>query len=500
MKYIAYCRKSTDEPDKQILSIEGQLDELKEFAKREKLQVIDYITESKTAKKPGRTKFAEVLKLIETEKANGILSWHPDRLARNSIDGGQIIYLLDAGKLKDLKFPTFWFDNTPQGKFMLNMAFSQAKYYVDNLSVNVKRGNRQKLRLGNWPNKAPFGYLNNKANKTIYIDKLRAKFVVKAFQLFSTGKYSYMDIKRFFNQNQIKNKSGTELHLDKVKRILTAPFYYGMMKFNGELFKGSHKPLIKKKLFDQCQKVVKQRSRCTQFQKTNFDFLGLIKCKECGSSITAEKHTKHYQRTNRTASYTYYRCSKKRRICFQPYIRKKEIEEQIRRLIKKVSLPKKAYQKFLYWLEKDKQKAKLHSQAKINGLTRQLKSTETKLDRLLEAYLDKLIDSQGYQLKKNELIEKQADLKENLKTIHTTGNTWLEPFSDWIDQAFHACKIARAKNNGHELAFMAKTVSSNLFLNHRQLLADYALPGWQALTSTSTDAKKFKTVSNLLPD
>ncbi len=115
MKYIAYCRKSTDEPDKQILSIEGQLDELKEFAKREKLNIVGYITESKTAKKPGRAKFAEVLKLIEQEKANGILSWHPDRLARNSIDGGQIIYLLDTGKLKDLKFPTFWFDNTPQG-------------------------------------------------------------------------------------------------------------------------------------------------------------------------------------------------------------------------------------------------------------------------------------------------------------------------------------------------------------------------------------------------
>ena len=500
MKYIAYCRKSTDEPDKQILSIEGQLGELKEFAKREKLKVIDYITESKTAKKPGRTKFAEVLKLIEQEKANGILSWHPDRLARNSIDGGQIIYLLDTGKLKDLKFPTFWFDNTPQGKFMLNMAFSQAKYYVDNLSVNVKRGNRQKLRLGGWPNRAPFGYLNNKATKTIYIDKLRAKFVVKAFQLFSTGKYSYMDIKRFFNQNQIINKSGTELHLDKVKRILTAPFYYGMMKFNGELFKGNHKPLIQKKLFDQCQKIVKQRSRCTQYQKTNFDFLGLIKCKECGSSITAEKHTKHYRRTNRTASYTYYRCSKKKGFCSQPYIRKGEVEEQIRQLIKKVSLPQKAYKKFLYWLKKDRKKAKLTSQAKINDLTRQLETIEIKLDRLLEAYLDKLIDSQSYQLKKNELLEKQADLKENLKSINNIGNTWLEPFSQWTEQAFHACKITRSKNNGHELAFMAKTVSSNLFLNHRQLLADYALPGWQALASTPTDAKKFKTVSNLLPD
>ena len=148
IKYIAYCRKSTDEPDRQILSIEAQVAELEEFAAKENLKIVSFITESKTAKEPGREKFAEVLKIIEDGKADGILSWHPDRLARNSVDGGKIIYLLDTGKLLDLKFPSFWFENTPQGKFMLSIAFGQSKYYIDNLSENVKRGNRQKLRRG----------------------------------------------------------------------------------------------------------------------------------------------------------------------------------------------------------------------------------------------------------------------------------------------------------------------------------------------------------------
>src|SRR3989344_7652765 len=98
MKYIAYCRKSTDEKDKQVLSIEAQIAELKEFAKRENLDVLCFLTEAKTAKQPGREKFEQMLKLIEKSEANGILSWHPDRLARNSIDGGKIIYLLDIGK------------------------------------------------------------------------------------------------------------------------------------------------------------------------------------------------------------------------------------------------------------------------------------------------------------------------------------------------------------------------------------------------------------------
>ena len=154
MKYIAYCRKSREEKDKQILSISAQIAELKEYAKREHLEISEFVEEEKTAKVPGREKFAEVLKKIEKGQVRGIIAWHPDRLARNSIDGGKLIYLLDTGKLLDLKFPTSWFENTPQGKFMLNIAFGQSKYYVDNLSENVKRGLRQKIRNGVYPGKA----------------------------------------------------------------------------------------------------------------------------------------------------------------------------------------------------------------------------------------------------------------------------------------------------------------------------------------------------------
>ncbi|MBI5613553.1 recombinase family protein, partial [Candidatus Gottesmanbacteria bacterium] len=121
MKYIAYCRKSTDEKDRQVLSIEAQVAEIKEYAKREQVEISEFITESRTAKEPGRPLFADLIGKIERGLASGIIAWHPDRLARNSIDGGRIIYLIDIGKLVGLKFPTFWFDNTPQGKFMLSI-------------------------------------------------------------------------------------------------------------------------------------------------------------------------------------------------------------------------------------------------------------------------------------------------------------------------------------------------------------------------------------------
>ncbi len=160
-KYFIYARKSTDVEDKQVLSIEAQLVELRAYAKKEGLLIADELIEKQSAKTPGRKIFGDMLKSIEAGEASGILAWHPDRLARNSVDGGQIVYLLDQTHLQSLKFPTFWFENTSQGKFMLSIAFGQSKYYVDNLSENTKRGLRQKVRRGEFPGNAPVGYIND---------------------------------------------------------------------------------------------------------------------------------------------------------------------------------------------------------------------------------------------------------------------------------------------------------------------------------------------------
>src|SRR5262245_5545167 len=126
-KFFLYARKSTDEATRQVLSIEAQLHEVRELAKKESLEIVDELVEAQTAKVPGRPVFNQMLARVEKGEAQGILSWHPDRLARNSVDGGQIIYLIDIGKLLALRFPTFWFEPSPQGKFMLSIAFGHSK-------------------------------------------------------------------------------------------------------------------------------------------------------------------------------------------------------------------------------------------------------------------------------------------------------------------------------------------------------------------------------------
>ncbi|PIR80052.1 MAG: hypothetical protein COU25_02130, partial [Candidatus Levybacteria bacterium CG10_big_fil_rev_8_21_14_0_10_35_13] len=274
----------------------------------------------------------------------------------------------------------------------------------------------------------------------------------KAFQLFATGGYGYADIRKFFNQNKIFNKSGHELHLDKVKRILTDPFYYGLMKFNGELYEGNHSPLISKKLFDKCQEVVKLKSRKVKNNKHLFDFLGLVKCGECGGAITAEMHTKNYKRTNRTVEYVYYRCSKKMGNCSQKYIDKKEIEKQLKDTVLRASLPPFAAKKFLEWADKDASQEKQKSTGIVSAYQLQLKETEEKTDRLLEGYLDKVISLEDYQKKKNELVETKSLLNSKIMEISTNGAEWLEPFQEFVNSALSAHKIARAKNSCHDLS------------------------------------------------
>ncbi len=470
MKYFIYARKSMEEDNRQIMSIEAQLCELREFAAREKLEIVASLIEAKTAKEPGRIIFGEMLDRIDRGEADGILAWHADRLARNSIDGGRIIYMLDIGKIKSLKFPTLWFENTPQGKFMLNIAFGQSKYYVDNLSENVRRGHRQKLRNGIWPGFAPIGYVNNPKTRGVDVDPEKSLYIKKAFELYATGDYTLKAIQQFLATVGLRSHRGNVLVVACIQRMLKNSFYYGVFKYNGEVYEGTHEPIITKKLFDAVQQVMHNRGKKKRKRKHEFAFSGLMTCGTCGCQITAEK-----QKT-----FIYYRCTKKKQACPELYLREDDLVAQIKEVVRKVSLPDEWIQNMLAEVDKEKLDGQIDAQVTVQNLLQEKVLIEKKMEKLLDFYIEeKGIDPDEYRAKKEKLLSEKLSIQEKVKDFEHQRNNWLEQIRAFIMELSQAKNLLTETNPMKYRAFL-QTIGSNVLLTDKKCQFQ-AKTGWKIL-------------------
>jgi len=474
IKYFIYCRKSSEEEERQIISIEAQLTELRDFAKSQGLFVIKEYTESRTAKDPGRPVFNQMLEAIEKGAVQGILAWNPDRLARNSIDGGRVIYLVDTGKIVSLKFPTFWFEATPQGKFMLSVAFGQAKYYTDNLRENILRGIRQKIRRGELSAKAPLGYFNEPRLRTIEPDKKTFGKVKESLETFASGQYTLTAIRNKMFSLGLVGKDGKPLHLSSILRILTNPFYYGHFRYRGEVHEGSHKPMISKKLFDRIQEalITNGKPRKKRGDK-NFQFLGFATCGECGYAITAERKIKRNGKI-----YHYYHCTFKSKtvVCSQTrFLREEVLAEQIKVLCQKVSLPDEWREKYLERLDKETGEARHSSDIFVQNLRGKIADLKTKIDRLTDGYLSGSFELAEYQETKNRLMSEKKTLEEQLSDFERKGSRWLGLMRNWIIEANQALNLTKQENLPAMRDFLVD-IGSNRRLASGTLSVDFQKP------------------------
>ena len=464
--YFIYARKSTDNEDRQVLSIEAQLAELREYAKNENLFIKDELFEAKTAKQPGREIFSSLVRRIEHDEGNGILAWHPDRLARNSMDGGKIIYLTDIGKLVDLRFPTYKFENTAQGKFMLSIIFDQSKYFVDNLSENVMRGFRQKLRRGEYPGFAPLGYRNNIINHSIEIMPEEARRIRELFELYSTGRYSMPELRKLATASGLASRrKHVPLSISNIERLLKNPFYYGAFKFKNELFEGTHPPIITKELFDKAQAALSARSKPHLNGPHYHVFRGLIRCNECGCMITSEIQKQIY---------IYYRCTRKRGNCDQPFVREEALVSQIEEAIEKISIGPEQ-KKFLFSKLDERASAGLAEPSPSLSINTEIAEIDHKLNTLLEGYLSRIISEEEYKEKKSALLNKKIKLKEELAGCEGKGKVWLELARSIVTSAGQASYIAHRGSLEEKRQFLKK-IGSNFRLAGAKLRFDYRLP------------------------
>jgi site-specific DNA recombinase len=472
-RYFIYTRKSSEAEDRQMLSIEAQLAELNEYAAREHLHIAASFEEAKTARKPGRIVFAEMLARIEKGEANGILAWHPDRLARNSIDGGALIYLLDTGVLMDLKFPTVAFDNSPNGKFMLMIAFGQSKLYVDQLSENIKRGNRQKLRKGLWPAVAPLGYVNNSETKGIDPNPEKAAFVRKAFQLFATGEYTFRSLAREVESTGLRSYRDNVLSSSCVQRMLTNPIYYGAIRFNGEMHEGIHEPLVTKHLFDDVQAVMKSRAKKKRKRKHEFLFANTMQCASCGCAITAERQKGH----------VYYRCTKRRGNCDEKYLREESLLDQVKEIVKQESLPDDWAENMLGEIDKEEQQETDSHRAAVQHLLDRKSEIDQKLDKLLDLQLDGSITHDEYLVKKNTLVQEKLSINQNITDAERGECERFEPLRILILEASEAKKFL-SDENVHDLPAFLRSLSSNALLQNKTVRWEAKKP-WAAVVAAA---------------
>ena len=334
LRYAVYMRKSTEEAERQVLSLASQEDQVKvRFAD---LEIVTWYKESKSAFDPGkRPEFEKMLERIDAGEIDGIIAWHPDRLSRNEVDASAITYRIRQMKIKDLKFASgFNFDQTPESMMMLQMTMSQSQYYSAKLSKDVKRGNETKRKNGGLTGVAPQGYLNDLVTKKVIKDPERFPLIRQAFDLFLTGEHSVQDILRIMNDDwkyrtvKRNNSGGNPLSRSVLYQIFRNVRYAGIVPdpYNQHEFYTAEFPaMITQDEYDKVQSILGGRGYPHLAQRKEFALRGFIRCGECNCMITAQAKVKKLKNGGETI-HRYYHCTGRRGRCSQvkTYSYKKE--------------------------------------------------------------------------------------------------------------------------------------------------------------------------------
>lgn len=439
-KVFIYCRKSSESEDRQVLSIDSQINELKVIAKRLNLQIVETLTESKSAKAPGRPVFSQMLERLYKNEVDGVLCWKLDRLARNPIDGGSIIWAIKNNGVS-IFTPSQTYSQEQENQLLMYVEFGMAQKFIDDLGKNAKRGMNAKAALGWWPQHAPLGYRNTpdkrKGMKTIEKDEDRFDILKKCFKDVISGRDAKSVYADAINEWKLTNPEyNRPISISTFYKILNNPFYYGDFYWSGKWYTGKHEPMISKDEFDIVQRMLGKNGKPVKRRQT-FDLTGLFRCGQCGCGLTATRKVKYYKKTDRKAVYVYYHCTKKSRDikCTQKPITKKQLNKKI---VKQL-LAVRPSQEFIDWAKK--WISFLHQnesgfQENILAKTRdQLDSVESRLNKLLDIYLNDGIEEDVYNQKKAELEKRKLDLNRKLNESDDELSNWRTKVENTLDFA-----------------------------------------------------------------
>jgi len=380
---------------------------------------------------------------------------------------------------------------------------------VDSLSENTKRGLRQKVRRGEYPSVAPIGYINDVRNKSIIVDIKKAKVIREAFEFYAQGDKRLEDVSDFLAQRGILSRGGKRIHKTRATFILSNPFYTGLFRYSQEIHEGKHQPIVSKKIFDKVQEILKQRGKIRKSNKNQPQaFCGLLRCGTCGMMITAENRIKK-QKNGNVHHYVYYRCSRKSKTikCKEHPVRQEILEKQISSLLLKFSLKQDWAEKMEKMIEKDKTKTAQSSAAFVQESKNRITEIQTKLQRLLDGYLEQDIEREIYRAEKAKLLFKKKSLEEKINTLEQKRLGWVEPMQNWINYAQTIEKTANESDFFSKKVAIKEIFGLNLVLADREARRsapsgnDFPLKThWAALCAARENLGKFPESQVIVPE
>lgn len=490
IRYIAYSRKSTESEDRQILSLDDQKREIDEMIRRDNLKVVEgYLGsergESRTAHKRGRPIFNHVMQQIEAGRANGLLVWHANRIARNAYDGGLVITLMDEGKLQEIRTAHHTYYNTPDDKFFLQLEFGMAKKSSDDNGVAVKRALKTKVEMGWYPSRAPLGYLNtilkDRGSNEVIKDHERFEVVKRMWQMILTGNYTPPEILKIVNDDwkfkaRPKRKTpGKPLSRSTIYAIFTNPFYCGWFEYGKppQLYKGSHEPMVTEEEFDRVQKLLGRDGR-PRPQTHRFAFTGIMRCGNCGGMITAEEKLKK-QLNGNVHHYVYYRCGKsKDKNCQEKMIKLENLSAQIDAILGSLTISERFKGWALKYLHEIRTNEAASNQSVLENKQKALARLTDQLQALVLKYTlpenahEEILSATEFQSAKATLLKQKAALEAELKQHGQTVEEWVE----LSERTFNFACYARAwfKNGDMETKrAIFSALGSHLVLKDRKI-------------------------------
>lgn len=477
IKYFLYARKSSED-DRQLLSIPAQIDELKKLAANEELEIIEIIQEEKSAKAPGRELFNGMLARIHAGEAQGIVVWKLDRLARNPIDGGNIMWMMQNNVIKHIRtfdrscFPT---DNV----LMMAFEFGMANQFIKELSAGTRRGMDKKARMGWLPGRATLGYYNNKYQdkgaKTILPDPEIFPIVRKLWDLLLYQRFSVQRIYEIgVGELGLRRRSGTKPTRSKIYDIFRNPFYYGDFLYKGVLYKGSHEPMITKQEFDMAQAILDGRS-VPKPHSHNFFFTGTTRCGECGSMIVSDPKVRH-QKNGNVHEYIYARCTKRNNHkCSQKHTTQKIFEQQTLDILSSIEIPQEFHDWAVSVLRESTAQEAASRDAVLSAHRKNYDACVRKLDALIDMRANNEISEDEFAAKRAAVTADKDRAMELLNEADSRVEHWME----YAEQALTFAQTAKARfeaGDDDTRRAILLTLGANLTLKDHKLSISLAKP------------------------